>query len=109
MKFGLFLSRDSTTTFQAAQTGLAGRLSDFSARHPIASVVCVSVLAVVLNAYPILFYSKSFVSPSRGTAMVYDSWPPLPGMRPVAGPFDHGSDTVATLIWGVPVGFVQSR
>ncbi len=41
--------------------------------------------------------------------MVYDWWPPLPKMGPTPQVSDHGSDTAAELIWGVPVGFIESR
>ena len=41
--------------------------------------------------------------------MVYDWWPPLPGMGPTPQVSAHGSDTAAALIWGVPVGFIESR
>ena len=41
--------------------------------------------------------------------MVYDWWPPLPGMGPAPQVSEHGSDTAAELIWGVPVGFIESR
>ena len=42
-------------------------------------------------------------------AMVYDWWPPLSGMGPTPQVSNHGSDTAAELIWGVPVGFIESR
>ena len=45
----------------------------------------------------------------RGMALVYDWWPPLPGMGPTPQVSNHGSDTAAELIWGVPVGFIESR
>jgi len=41
--------------------------------------------------------------------MVYDGWPPLPGMESAPQMSEHGSDTASALIWAVPVGFVESR
>ena len=41
--------------------------------------------------------------------MVYNWWPPLPGMAPTPQVLDHGSDTASVLVWGVPVGFIESR
>ena len=67
------------------------------------------MLAVAVNCYPVVFCGKSFISPMRGMAMVYDWWPPLPGMGPAPQVSNHGSDTAADLIWGVPVGFIEWR
>ena len=42
--------------------------------------------------------------------MVYAWWPPLPGMSSeVHQVWQHGSDTAAMMMWGVPAGFVESR
>lgn len=41
--------------------------------------------------------------------MVYDGWPPLPGMGPTRQVSQHGSDTTAMMMWGVPAGFIESR
>ncbi|MDE3100410.1 MAG: hypothetical protein KGJ88_13150 [Verrucomicrobiota bacterium] len=87
------------------------------ARHPKLAILLVSLLAVMVNCFPIIFCGRSYVSPFvGGVAMVYDTWPPLPGMKPVhytraEPPFvgNHGSDTEATLIGTVPEGFIESR
>jgi hypothetical protein len=72
-------------------------------------VLFVSLVAVVVNCYPILFCGKSFVSPASFGPLVY-SWPPLvPGMKPSPVLSRHGSDTAAMMLWGVPVGFIESR
>ena len=72
----------------------------------------VSLVAVALNCYPIIFCGRSYVSPTcvNGT-LVYTEWPPLPGMTPGPAPdvLQHGSDTAAMMWWGVPVGFIESR
>ncbi len=73
-------------------TGLAGGILEWSARHPALAIVLVSLLAVVVNCYPIIFCGKSFAS-STGVAMVYDMWPPLPQMKDVPQTSNHGSDT----------------
>jgi len=62
-----------------------------------------------VNCYPVIFCGRSFVAPTRGMAMVYDGWPPLPGMKSTPQVSAHGSDTAAMLIWDVPVGFIESR
>lgn len=83
--------------------------------HPRLAILLVSLLAVVINNYPILFCGKSYVSPMSSRTLVYNWWPPLPGMdqwpAPTADTFHsvHGSDTEAMMWWGVPMGFIESR
>ena len=74
-------------------------------------VLLTALVAVAVNCYPVIFCGRSFVSPVQGgMAMVYDRWPPLPGMSPAETMQPaHGSDVAATLIWGVPAGFIESR
>ena len=52
-------------------TGLAGRILEWSARHPALAIILVSLLAVVINCYPVIFCGKSFAS-STGVPMVYE-------------------------------------
>src|ERR1017187_7539252 len=71
----------------------------------------VSLLAVVINCYPIIFCGRSYVSPACVEWMVYDWSPPLPGMDPARyqNVAQHGSDVGAMMWWGVPIGFIESR
>jgi hypothetical protein len=91
------------------------RISDWSGRHPIWSIVLVALLAVGVNCHPIIFCGKSFVSPMSPSTLVYNWWPPLPGMAQWPArtgevlPNMHGSDTGAMMWWAVPMGFVESR
>jgi len=85
------------------------RLSAWSAHHPVLAIILVSLLAVVINCYPVLFCGRSYVSPAGAGPMVYSSWPPLPGMKPAPPVQRHGSDTWAMMLWAVPVGFMESR
>ncbi len=72
-------------------------------------MVLVSFLAVLVNCHPIIFGGRSFVSPAVPGPIVY-SWPPrFPGMESVPLVSSHGSDTSATMIQGVPWGFIESR
>lgn len=92
------------------ETGLAARISRWAQQRPVAVVILVSLLAVLINCYPVIFCGKSFVSPASATgAMVYDAWPTLPGMPPIPHVYQHGSDTGSILGWGIPVGFIESR
>jgi hypothetical protein len=108
---------DQTKAFEPAsssetkETGFANRVSEWSTQHPILAIMLVSLLAVVINCYPVIFCHKSYVSPDCVEWMVYDWSPPLPGMNAASYQFksQHGSDTGAMMWWGVPVGFVESR
>jgi hypothetical protein len=83
--------------------------SQWSARHPVLAILLVSAIAMAINCYPVIFCGKSFVAPAYGVPMLYERYPTLPGMNRDEPVVAHGSDTAATLIWGVPVGFIESR
>ena len=103
---------------RAGRGGFIARFLTWQASHPILAIVLVSLLSVIINCYPVIFCGKSYVSPSasRG-ALVYNWWPLLPGRenlpKPVPSPYAghsvHGSDSVATMVWCVPAGFIASR
>ena len=100
-------------------------ISAWSERHPVGAIVCMAVLSVAINCHPIIFLGKSFVSPvSTGDKLVYDWWPPLPGMEQWPGPTPegywpdrtlaiihnmHGCDTGSTMWWGIPTSFLEWR
>lgn len=74
------------------------------------AIVLVSLLAVVINCYPVIFRGRSYVSPTCVRELVYGWWPPMPGMEPAATYVpQHGSDAGAMMWWGVPLGFAESR
>jgi len=85
------------------------RLSEWAVGHPVLAVAVVSILAVVINCYPVIFCGRSFVSPACTGPLVYSSWPPLPGQNPGPARSQHGSDTGAMMVWGVPMGFLEAR
>ncbi len=87
-------------------------VSEWNASHPVLAIIIVSLLAVVINGYPIIFCGRSYVSPTCvNGALVYSEWPPLPGMKmePTPNVIQHGSDTGSAMWWAIPVGFVESR
>jgi len=93
-------------------TGFPNQISEWSTRHPILAIVLISLLAVVVNCYPVIFCGKSYASPTSVGRVVYEWWPSLPGMdttQRYERLSQHGSDTGATMWWGVPVGFIESR
>ena len=89
--------------------GFIKRLSEWNARHPVLAIILVSLLAVAINCYPIIFCGRSYVSPACAGSLVYGWWPPLPEMKLTPPMQAHGSDTWAMMLWGVPVGFIESR
>jgi hypothetical protein len=97
---------------KAGSKQFAVQILRWNAKHPVLAIVCVSLLAVAINCYPIIFCGKSYVSPVADITLVYDWWPPLPGMEKWHRPMvesQHGSDIGAMMFWGVPMGFVESR
>ena len=88
----------------------ASRVKEWSLRHPVIVLALISLAAVTINCYPVIFCGRSFVSPACVPSLVYDRWPPMPGMEPATAPVpDHGSDVYAAMWWGVPLGFLESR
>jgi len=83
--------------------------SGWSARHPVLAIVLVSLVAVAINCYPVVFLGKSFVVPAEGVPMLYARYHTIPGMGNEDPVQAHGSDTAATMIWGVPLGMIESR
>jgi hypothetical protein len=94
---------------KAPKLGFVERFSEWNTQHPILTIILISLFTVVVNCYPVIFSGKSFVSPTGGTAMVYDRWPPLAGMSDIQPVWQHGSDTTAMLLWGIPAGYIESR
>jgi hypothetical protein len=75
-------------------------------------IVLISLLAVVINCYPIIFCGRSYVSPTCvNDVLIYGLWPQGPGMDAGSAPdvLQHGSDIGAMMWWGIPVGFIESR
>src|SRR5579885_791359 len=88
--------------------GSAGRLFESVARRPILAIILISLAAVAINCYPVIFCGKSFVAPAFGLPMLYERYPTLPGMGDTPPVQAHGSDVGGTLIWGVPASFIES-
>ena len=109
MKFDPTKTVEPPPASEAKTQKLATQISDWGERHPVLAIVLVSLLAVLINCYPILFCSKSYVSPACAPSIVYRSWPTLPGLGTAHPTFQHGTDTGAMMWWGVPVGFIESR
>ncbi len=94
---------------QTSKPGFAGKIHVWSSQHPVLTILIIAVLAVILNNYPVVFCGRSYVSPACVGPMVYDSPPWLPGAKPSPLANQHGSDTSSTMLYEVPVGFIESR
>jgi len=90
---------------EITNAGLAEQMK----KQPVLAILLISLAAIALNCFPIIFCGKSFVAPAWGVPMLYERYPTLPGMTNTVPVEAHGSDTGAMEIWGVPVGFIQSR
>ncbi len=89
----------------------ASLISRWGAHNPGLAILLVSLLAVAINCYPVIFCGKSYVAPAYMAALVYDWPPPLPGMESAGYHCmsQHGSDTGSMMWWGIPAGFIESR
>lgn len=93
-----------------SKPGMFSRFPKWNARHPVLAILLVAGLAVLINCYPVIFCGKSYVSPACFEPLVYNWGVPLPEMNPATSQISrHGSDTAAMMVWGVPVGFIESR
>ena len=111
MKFNSTENLAPASASEPTRLRFLNRVSEWTGRHPILAIVLVSLLAVVISCYPIIFCGKSYVSPGCVLMLVYDSGPPLPGIDPAKHAYiwQHGSDCAATMWWAVPAGFIESR
>jgi len=88
---------------------LFATFSGWSGQHPVLAIVLISAVAIAINCYPVVFLGKSFVVPADPLPMLYSGPPGIPGVGSEEPVQAHGSDTAATLIWGVPLGLIESR
>jgi hypothetical protein len=106
----------SASDHKTCSSGFISKFSKWSGQRPVLVICLVSLLAVIVSCYPVIFCGKSFVSPtSTRDQLVYNWWPSLPGMESQPAltqnvfHYSHGSDVAAIMWWGVPAGFIESR
>jgi hypothetical protein len=66
---------------------------------PGRALALVSAVAAIASAYPVVFQSRSYVSPNLGTPLLYDDFPTLPGYADEQVYNVQGSDIGSTM-WG---------
>jgi hypothetical protein len=81
----------------------------WSVARPSRAITLVGGLAVILNAYPVVFLGKSFVSPNLGAPLLYDAFPTLPGYTGSEVVPTKGTD-VGAIMWShIPISMMQHR
>ncbi|MES2693432.1 MAG: hypothetical protein V4773_08165 [Verrucomicrobiota bacterium] len=79
------------------------------AARPARAIATISLVAVVVSAYPVVFLGKSHVSPNMGTILLYDNFPTLPGYTS-AERVDAKMADVGAIMWQhVPFAMMQRR
>jgi hypothetical protein len=78
--------------------------------RPILAIALVSVLAVVVSSYPVIFGGRSFVAPNNGDVqLLYDGIPTLPTYDASPATDVKGSD-VGAIFWShIPISTIQHR
>lgn len=72
-------------------------VSAAAARRPRTAVTLVALLAVAIQAHPVIFLGRSYVSPDNGGHMLYEGRPTVPGNQPSRAVDTMTSDTGALL------------
>ena len=90
-------------------TGWSLAAANWARRLPRKALLLIAVASVVISCYPVVFFGKSFVSPTIGSYMLYPAIPTLPGYQSSRIEDTKGSDTGATLWQSLPYSFIESR
>lgn len=89
---GLLLS---SPWFLSQAGRISGPATAWASRNPTATLLLVSILAAVVQAHPVVFRGRSFVSPNNGSSMLYGRLPTLPGYTDPLPANTMGSDVGA--------------
>lgn len=92
---GLLLSSPRLLEWMRVRSVPAGQ---WFATRPRAAILLVAAAAVAVQAHPVLFGGRSFVSPSNGSWMLYGNQPTLPGATQTEFANTMGSD-VGAMMW----------
>jgi len=101
--------RWSHSRFAQACTRQWRELLSIARARPNLAIFAVSVLAVVLNCFPIVFCGKSLVSPNTLVGLLYDAWPTLPDTPKEMNEEVEGTDVAAVMWAHYPYSVVESR
>lgn len=78
--------------------GRCARLAAWAEAHPIRALFGAALVAVAVQAHPVIFFGKSFVSPNNAVYLLYDTFPTVPGYRSTDTEDAHGAD-VGAMMW----------
>lgn len=87
--------------------GLARRVGNAAQRRPGRAIAGAALLAVAIQAHPVIFFGRSYVSPDNGGHMLYEDRPTVPGNQPSLPVDTMGSDTGALLFQHLYYPMVQ--
>lgn len=91
----------------ARGTAAARTIGAHAHRRPELAVATAALIAVAIQAHPVIFFGRSFVSPDNGGHMLYEDRPTLPGNQPSLAVDTMGSDTGALLFQHLYYPMVQ--
>jgi hypothetical protein len=79
-------------------------------KRPKCAVACISALAVMVSAYPVVFAGKSYVAPNTWDIhLLYDGRTTLPGYHPNFVTDEKGSDIGAIFWQHIPLSMIEHR
>jgi hypothetical protein len=77
--------------------------------HPRTAVLLAAAIAAIASSWPVVFAGRSYVSPNYGSAMLYDTYPTLPGYTTSTVYDVRGADIGAIAWQQIPMSFLQSQ
>lgn len=80
---------------------------EWAGKNSSKTILVVAAIAVALQAYPVVFLGRSFVSPNNGSSMLYGRLPTLPGYTDPSSSNTMGSDVGALFFHHLYAPMVQ--
>ena len=101
--------RDRVVRAQTALVRIYASSGRMIRARPLTALWLAAVGGVALSCYPVVFFGKSFVSPSISGFALYNKVPTLPGSSDPSSEDTLGSDTGASLVQSVPYAVIERR
>ncbi|MSU69191.1 MAG: hypothetical protein EXS39_00125 [Opitutaceae bacterium] len=73
-------------------------MARWTGRHPVAALAAAAAVGVAVQCHPVIFFSRSFVSPDNASYLLYDTFPTLPGYVTTELEDARGADVAAILL-----------
>lgn len=84
-------------------------LGEWLRNRPLTTIIGTSLLGVLIQCHPVIFFGKSFVSPENGTFFLYDRAPTLPTYKSETPEDPKGSDVAALFHGSLSYPSLQRR